>query len=272
MSGRAAKTQFSSAGESRTTMIKRITSFLYGAACYAIFLVTFLYAIGFIGNLVDAKSIDSKPVSSFGNALLVDLLLLGVFAVQHSLMARQWFKRGLTRVISPQIERSTYVLFSSLALLLLFWKWQPMGGTIWNIGNLAGRVSMYVLYAFGWLTVLATTFLIDHFDLFGLRQVWLYLLGRPYLPLGFRTPGPYRRVRHPLYVGWIFVFWSTPVMTGTHLLFAVATTTYILVAIRFEERDLRRSHREYADYARCVPMIVPTLRRASLPANPRNAA
>jgi protein-S-isoprenylcysteine O-methyltransferase Ste14 len=242
-------------------MSKRIASFLYGAACYAVFLATFLYAIGFIGNLLVPRSIDVPPQTPLAVALFIDTLLLGVFAIQHSVMARQWFKRGMTKMISPAIERSTYVLLSSLALVLLFWKWQPIEGTVWSVENYTGRVLIYAAYAFGWLTVLVSTFLINHVDLFGLRQVWFYLRGRQYQPLGFRTPGPYAYVRHPLYVGWLFVFWSTPIMTSAHLLFAVATTTYILIAIQFEEHDLRSFHNEYVDYARRVPMLIPTFTR-----------
>ena len=169
-------------------------------------------------------------------------------------------------IVPIPVERSTHVLFSSLALLLLFWKWQPMGGVIWNVGSTFGRLALEALYAVGYLTVLATTFLINHFDLFGLRQVWLHLRGRAYTSIKFRTPGPYRYVRHPLYVGWLLVFWSAPVMTSAHLVFAIATTAYILVAIQFEERDLVRVHGEYTEYRRRVPMILPTgstLRRDS---------
>jgi len=238
-------------------MLSRITAFLYGIACYLVFLATFLYAIGFIGNVVVPKSIDSGPQLVFVQALAIDFALLGLFALQHSLMARQWFKAAWTRVVPVAVERSTYVLFSSAALLLLFWKWQPIGGVIWSVESNSGRLAIAGLYAFGWLTVLTTTFLIDHFDLFGLRQVWLHLRGRTYTSLGFRTPGPYRYVRHPLYVGWLLVFWSAPVMTAAHLVFAIATTAYILIAIQFEERDLVQAHGEYAEYRRRVPMIVP---------------
>jgi len=238
-------------------MLSRIAAFLYGLACYLAFLVAFLCAVGFLGNLVVPKSIDSAARLPFFQALAIDTALLGLFAIQHSVMARQWFKAAWTRIVPASVERSTYVLFSSAALLLLSWKWEPMGGVVWNVGNTYGRLLINALYACGWLTVLYTTFLINHFDLFGLRQVWLHLVGRQYTGIGFRTPGPYRYVRHPLYVGWLIVFWSAPLMTSAHMVFAVATTAYILLAIQFEERDLARSHQEYAEYRRRVPMILP---------------
>jgi protein-S-isoprenylcysteine O-methyltransferase Ste14 len=238
-------------------MLSRITAFLYGVVCYLVFFASFLYAIGFIGNFAVPKSIDSGPQLPFGLALVINSALLAAFALQHSVMARQWFKTAWTRIVPAPVERSTYVLFSSSALLLLFWKWQPMGGVVWNVENAYRRFALQALYASGLLTVLISTFLINHFDLFGLRQVWLYLNGRPYTPLKFRTPGLYRIVRHPLYVGWLLVFWSASVMSSAHLVFAIATTAYILLAIQFEERDLVRFHEEYAEYRRRVPMILP---------------
>ncbi len=240
-------------------MLKRTTAFFYGAFCYVVFLVSFLYAVGFLGNFAVPKSIDSGPQVPFLYALAVNLGLLGLFALQHSIMARQWFKKAWTKFVPEPVERSTYVLFSSVALLLLFWKWQPMGGVIWEVQNVYGWLVIQALYGFGWLIVLVATFLINHFDLFGLRQVWFYLKGKPYTALGFRTPGPYRYVRHPLYVGWLTVFWAAPTMTAAHLVFAVMTTAYILIAIRFEERDLVSLHGEYAEYRRKTPMLVPSV-------------
>jgi protein-S-isoprenylcysteine O-methyltransferase Ste14 len=235
----------------------RVAVFAYTAFCYLVFFATFLYAIGFIGNLIVPKSIDSGPTEPFGTALFVNAGLLAVFAIQHSVMARPWFKRAWTRLVPEPAERSTYVLLSSLALILLFWQWRPMGGIVWDLPDSLARIVIYGLFAMGWSLVLVSTFLINHFDLFGLRQGYLYLRGREYTAIEFRTPGPYRTVRHPLYLGWLLVFWSTPTMTIAHLVFAVATTCYILLAIQFEERDLIRSHKEYREYRKQVPMILP---------------
>jgi protein-S-isoprenylcysteine O-methyltransferase Ste14 len=235
----------------------------YGAISYLIFFATFLYAIGFLGNVIVPKTLDSPATDPSPLALAVDLALLSLFAVQHSVMARQGFKRWLTRAVPAAAERSTYVLASSLALVLLFWQWRPLGGVVWDVQNPTGRAVLYAGFAFGFLLVLVTTFVINHFDLFGLRQSWRAFRGRPQAPLQFMTPVLYRIVRHPLYVGWFFAFWSTPTMTVTHLLFAVMTTGYILVAIQLEERDLMAAHPEYAEYRQRVPMIVPGLRKGA---------
>ncbi|NUO81305.1 isoprenylcysteine carboxylmethyltransferase family protein [candidate division KSB1 bacterium] len=241
--------------------MKRVLVFTYGILCYAIFFGTFLYAAGFIGNLFVPKAIDSGAVGPLGAALLINAALLGLFAVQHSIMARKKFKQALTKIIPEPAERSTYVLLSSVCLILLFAYWRPMGGVIWDVQQPYFRALFNGLFAFGWLLVLVTTFLINHFDLFGLRQVWLYLRGKDYKPLGFVTPGPYKLVRHPLYVGWLLAFWATPTMTAAHLVFAIATTAYILVAIQLEERDLVREHGvRYTHYRSRVPMLIPALK------------
>lgn len=239
-------------------MLKRIAFFAYGSVCYLIFFGTFLYAIGFIGNFGVPTALDATPSGPLAIALAIDLALLTLFAVQHSLMARPWFKELWTRIVPKPLERSTYVLFSSVALILLFWQWRPLGGVVWSVEDPIGKLVLRGLFAFGFGLVLFSTFLINHFDLFGLRQVYLYLLGRPYTTLNFGTPGPYRLVRHPLYVGWLFAFWATPTMTSAHLLFSIATTAYILLAIQFEERDLVREHGEsYEAYRKSTPMLIP---------------
>lgn len=238
--------------------MKRVLFFLYGVICYFIFFGTFLYAIGFVGNIIVPKSIDTEATVPIGEALLINTALLGLFALQHSVMARKGFKKWWMRYIPVEIERSTYVLFTNFALLLLFWQWQPLGGVIWNIQNPIVQYIMYGIFALGWLLVLVTTFVINHFDLFGLRQVWLQLVGKKYTNLGFVTPGPYKMIRHPLYLGFILAFWVTPVMTVAHLVFVLATTGYILIAIQFEEKDLVNIHGgDYANYRKRVPMIFP---------------
>lgn len=236
----------------------------YGILCYVIFFATFLYALGFVGNFLVPKAMDSVPSDPLWLALAVDTALLLAFAVQHSAMARPRFKRWLTRWIPEAAERSTYVLLSSLALALLFWQWRPIGGVVWTVEAPVARAVLHGGFAFGWLLVLVTTFLINHFDLFGLRQVWIHFRGRQYSPVRFVTPGPYKVVRHPLYVGWLCAFWFAPTMTVAHLVFALGTTAYILIAIRLEEGDLVAAHgQDYAQYRARTPMLVPKLRLAA---------
>ena len=239
-------------------MPKRLCFFAYGVASYVIFLATFLYAIAFVGGFAVPSGLDGPQQTSLPQALLINCVLLTIFAVQHSVMARPWFKERWTRIVPWAIERSTYVLFASLALLLLFWQWRPIGIEIWTIEHPAARAALWTLFAAGWATVLIVTFLINHFDLFGLRQVWLPLVGKPYTRVSFRTPLPYRFVRHPLYFGFLLAFWMTPTMTLAHLVFAIATTAYIVLAIQFEEHDLVAEHgASYEDYRRRVPMLLP---------------
>lgn len=238
----------------------RYVVLLYGLACYAAFFLVFLYAVGFIGGFIVPTKLDGPATASLGKALAIDLLLVLLFALQHSVMARPAFKRQWTRLVPESAERSTYVLATCIALGLMFWFWQPLGGIVWDMHGPVLRSTMWVLFGIGWLLVLVATFLINHFDLFGLRQVWLQFRGQPYTPLHFATPGPYRIVRHPLYVGWLLVFWATPTMTAAHLLFAASLTLYILIAIRFEERDLVAFHPDYAEYRRRVPMLIPRWR------------
>lgn len=240
----------------------RLFALLYGTLCYVLFLAVFLYAIGFVMGFGVPKHIDSGIDGDFATALGIDLALLGLFAVQHSGMARRGFKRWLTRIVPAPIERSTYVLLSSLVLALLFWQWRPLPPVLWHVQDPNARLALYALGAFGWLLVLSSTFLINHFDLFGLRQVWLHARKRAYPETPFMIRAFYRIVRHPLYLGFVIAFWATPTMSAGHLLFAIATTAYILIAIQLEERDLVAAFGdEYRDYRRRVPMLLPLPKR-----------
>jgi protein-S-isoprenylcysteine O-methyltransferase Ste14 len=233
-------------------------AFAYGLICYVVFLVSFLYAIGFVGNFLTPTGIDMGSAEPVGRAVPVNVALLSLFAIQHSVMARIGFKRWWTRIVPASIERSTYVLLTSLILLIIFWKWQPIPELVWSISNPTARMFLHGVTAIGWGTVLVSTFLIDHFDLFGLRQVMLRLRGQPYTPLLFRATSLYRHVRHPLLLGFVIAFWSTPDMSWGHLLFAAATTGYMLIGIQLEERDLCEMHGDsYRRYRSRVPMIFP---------------
>jgi methanethiol S-methyltransferase len=245
--------------------MNRLAALLYGLFAYALFGVTSVFALCFLGNFLLKRTIDSASRSNTFSGMLLavgtDLGLLALFAVQHSVMARPWFKRWWTKWVPEPVERSTYVVLSCVALGLLVALWQPIGGVIWNVQSPALRAAIYALFFGGWLVVVISTCLINHFDLFGLRQVWLYYRGLPYTHLPFRTPGPYQWIRHPLYVGWLMTFWAAPTMTISHLLFAAGTTIYILLAIRWEERDLLDYHGEaYARYRATTPMFIPGLR------------
>jgi len=247
-------------------MFGRAIAFLYGLVCYLIFFVTLLYAIAFVGNIIVPKSVDTGLAAPLTEALIVDTLLLSLFAIQHSVMARQWFKRAWTKIVPKPVERSTYVLLASLVLLLLFWQWHPMTTVIWDVQNPVGRIFLQALFWIGWGQVFISTALVDHLGLFGLRQVHRYLKRQPEEAPPFKTPGLYKVVRHPLYLGFIIAFWSTPHMTLGHLFFAAVCTAYILVAIQFEERDLLSYYGDtYRQYRKEVSMIFPWRR-------PRKAA
>jgi len=239
-------------------MMNRLLTIGYGAASYLVFLAAFLYAIGFVGNTAVPRSIDRGVAAPIGEAIVVNALLLGLFAVQHSVMARPAFKRWWTRFVPKAIERSTFVLVTSLVLFLLYWQWRTMPALVWDVTSTAGRLALYVLFWLGWAIALSATFMINHFDLFGLRQVYLAWRGKPYTHIGFRSPLLYRLVRHPIMLGFIIAFWATPRMTAGHLLFAIATTGYILIAVQLEERDLVAAMgNQYRDYRGRVPMLLP---------------
>lgn len=241
----------------------RFLVFIYGLSAYVIFFGTLLYAMGFVGNVVVPKSIDSGAGGFALEALLINALLLALFAIQHSGMARVGFKQRWTKIIPVPLERSTYVLLSSLSLILLFWQWRPMTETIWQVENAVGSGILTAVFWLGWLLVLGSSFMVSHADLFGLRQVSLYATGKEYRGIGFKTPMMYKYVRHPLYLGFLAAFWSAPRMTLGHLLFSVVTTGYILTAIQFEERDMLRSFGDaYRSYKGRTPMLLPGMKRS----------
>jgi len=254
-------------------MFARLLILFYAIMSYAVFLVSFLYALGFVGNYLVPKSIDIGGSPNVSEAITVDLLLLGLFAIQHSVMARPAFKQWSAKIFPAACQRSTYVLLSSLILLLLFWQWRPIPTPVWQVGGMAAWLLTGV-YWLGWLIVLASTFMIDHFDLSGLRQAFFALRGAEVPAQSFRTPLLYRIVRHPLMLGFLLAFWATPEMTAGHLLFAVMTTVYILVGLQFEERDLiAQFGTTYRQYRRRVPMLLPRIfgRRRAEDRRPRLA-
>lgn len=239
----------------------RTVTLLYGVLAYLTFLGVSLYAVGFVGGFMTPTSLDGPPSRPLGVALTIDTALLAAFALQHSVMARPAFKRWWTRFVPPAAERSTYVMATNLVLLVLFAAWQPIGGVVWAAAGVA-RLAVIGVYLLGWATLFYATWLIDHFDLFGLRQVWRRFENQPYAAPKFHTPSLYRVVRHPIYVGWLMIFWAAPTMTVAHLMFALSITAYILGAIQLEERDLLDAFgRQYAEYRRSTPMLIPRIGR-----------
>jgi len=240
--------------------MSRLAKLGYGFLSYGVFLITFLYAIGFVGGIIVPKAIDDGAVVGTTQAIVVNLALLTLFALQHSIMARPTFKRWWTRIVPDAIERSTFVLLASLALALLFWQWRPLPDLVWHVQSPAGAVALQCLFWLGWVLVLVSTFQISHMELFGVKQVLADWTGRPVPPAVFKTPFLYRLVRHPLYLGFLLAFWATPSMSAGHLLFALVTTAYILVAIRFEEHDLMQLFgKTYAAYRQRTGMLLPAL-------------
>jgi protein-S-isoprenylcysteine O-methyltransferase Ste14 len=238
--------------------MRRVIFFVYGVACHAMFLGVYAWMALFVGNFGPVPGIDGPATGSVARSLAIDVLLVAAFGLQHSIMARPGFKRLWTRFVPQPIERSTYVLVSNLLMALLIWQWRPIEGTVWSVTHPVGAAVLHGLFALGWLMVPAVSLLIDHFDLFGTRQVWLHLRKVPYTPKPFRAPGAYRWVRHPLYVGWLTAFWATPTMTWSHFVFSGLFTAYILIAIPLEERDLiRHLGQAYESYRRSVGALFP---------------
>jgi protein-S-isoprenylcysteine O-methyltransferase Ste14 len=250
--------------------MKRSLIIGYGAAAYLLFLAAFLYLVGFVGNFWVPRSVDHGLSAPIGQAVLINVLLLAAFGVQHSVMARPGFKRWWTRLVPSTIERSTFVVLSSAVLVLLYWQWRTMPAVIWDVRLPAGRMAPWALFWLGWAIALAATFMVSHFDLFGLRQVYLAWRGKPYTHIGFHARFLYRLVRHPLMLGFLIAFWATPTMTAGHLLFSIGMTGYILIATQIEEHDLVEVlGDEYRDYRREVPMLVPRPRRHPTEAAPQ---
>ncbi len=244
------------------SIISKLLIFIYGVVCYLVFLAAFAYMIGFVGNLIVPKSIDSGAPTSFLRAALIDLGLIALFGIQHAVMARENFKKWWTRIVPTSMERSTFVLITSLLLLLLAWQWQAIPQVVWDIGNPMGILVLQAIFWLGWLTVFVSSFLINHFDLFGLKQAYLQLRGKENYPLKFKTPFLYRIVRHPMMLGLVLAFWAMPRMSAGHLVFAAGMTVYILVGIRMEERDLlRRFGDQYRGYQRKTAMLIPSVIR-----------
>src|SRR5688572_1315143 len=246
-------------------MAKRLLVFIFGVIVYLLFLFTVLYGIGFVGNIAVPKSVDSGASSPLATSILINLLLIVIFGLQHSVMARPAFKKQWLRFIPEPAERSIYVLFTNISLLLLFWQWRPLPTTIWNFQNGVMHIALTSLFWIGWLCVVISTFLINHFDLFGLRQVYLYLRGIEYTPVQFKEPLPYKYVRHPLMLSFLIAFWATPQMSIGHLQFAIGMTLVIFIGIAFEERDLLKAYGDsYARYRQQLSMTIP------LPKKPKN--
>jgi len=245
--------------------MKKFIAFIYGILAYLIFLISFLYAIGFVGSFIVPKAINSGTETPFLQALIINLLLLGAFAIQHSVMARPAFKKWITKIISPAVERSTYVLLSSLALLLLYWKWQPMTAIIWEANNEIISAIVIGIFFLGWLIVFLSTFMINHFELFGLKQIFDNLKNKQPQSPKFQINFFYKIVRHPIMLGFLIAFWATPLMTVGHLVFAIMTTLYILIAVKYlEEKDLKEAiGKEYEEYQKEVPMIIPFTKKSN---------